>query len=200
MGDIVLAIGNPLNFGQTITQGIVSATGKKGLTPGASYSDFIQMDAAINLGNSGGALVNSQGMLVGINTAASPGTKNGVQGIFFAIPYQLAKRIMNKLMEDGEVKRGYLGLEGEAINQVGQPVRSSIESIAGIRLTYIDPLGPAWKSGLKFGDVLLAVNDKQLVSFSELLGIVEHVEPGETISLTVSRSNKVIKINLYIKI
>ena len=198
VGDIVLAIGNPLNFGQTITQGIVSATGKKGLTPGASYSDFIQMDAAINLGNSGGALVNSQGMLVGINTAASPGTKNGVQGIFFAIPYQLAKRIMNKLMEDGEVKRGYLGLEGEAINQVGQPVRSSIESIAGIRLTYIDPLGPAWKSGLKFGDVLLAVNDKQLVSFSELLGIVEHVEPGETISLTVSRSNKVIKINVEV--
>ncbi len=197
VGDIVLAIGNPLNFGQTITQGIVSATGKKGLTPGASYSDFIQMDAAINIGNSGGALVNSQGMLVGINTA-SAGGGNGVQGIFFAIPYQLSKRIMNKLLADGEVKRGYLGLDGEAINQVGQPVRSNIESISGIKINSVDPLGPAWRAGLKSGDILYAINDKQLVSFAELLSIVENVAPGETINLAISRKKQLLNIDVVV--
>lgn len=198
VGDIVLAIGNPLNYGQTITQGIISATGKKGLTPGVSYTNFIQMDAAINIGNSGGALVNSEGMLVGINTASAGNTQQGIQGIFFAIPYQVAKTIMDKLLADGEVKRGYLGLGGRAINQIGKPVRRSVESIAGIQITSVDPLGPAWRAGLKVNDVLLAVNNKQLASVDELLNIVENQRPGSTITLDVSRNKKLLKIDVVV--
>lgn len=194
VGDIVLAIGNPLNYGQTITQGIISATGKRGLTPGPSHGDLIQMDAAINVGNSGGALVNSKGMLVGINAASASAQtgRNGIQGIFFAIPYKLAKKIMDKLLADGEVKRGYLGLSGTAINQMGAPVRSSVESIAGIQITSVDPLGPAWDAGLKANDVLLSVNGKQLISLSELLSFVENVEPGSKLKFKLFRSGNLI--------
>lgn len=190
VGDIVLAIGNPLNFGQTITQGIISATEKRGLTPGTSHGDLIQMDAAINVGNSGGALVNSRGMLVGINTASAQAARTGIQGIFFAIPYKLAKKIMDKLLADGEVKRGYLGLSGRAINQMGVPVRSNVESIAGIQLTSVDPLGPAWDAGLKPGDILLSVNGKQLLSLEELLSFVENTEPGNQLQFSLSRNGE----------
>ncbi|MDO6720985.1 trypsin-like peptidase domain-containing protein [Psychrosphaera sp. 1_MG-2023] len=192
VGDIVLAIGNPLNYGQTITQGIISASGKRGLTPGPSHGDLIQMDAAINVGNSGGALVNSKGMLVGINTASAQSDRTGIQGIFFAIPYKQAKNIMDKLLADGEVKRGYLGLSGTAINQMGAPVRSSVESIAGIQITSVDPLGPAWASGLKANDVLLSVNGKQLISLSELLSFVENVEPGSIITFKLFRNGNLL--------
>lgn len=195
VGDIVLAIGNPLNLGQTITQGIISATGKKGLGNNSSFSDFIQMDAAINLGSSGGALVNSRGQLVGINTAKA---RRGIQGIFFAIPYKLSKRVMTKLLEDGEVKRGYLGLDGMPINHAGVPVRSSVESIAGIKITNVDPLGPAWKGGLLSGDVLLAINDNQLVSFQELLSIIEEVEPGTDINFSISRQGQLKKVTVKV--
>lgn len=190
VGDIVLAIGNPLNLGQTITQGIISATGKRGLGgSGQSYGNFLQMDAAINIGNSGGALVNSRGKLVGINTAKA---QKNVQGIFFAIPYQLAKDIMLKLLEDGEVVRGYLGLNGEAINHAGLPVNSSVESIAGIKVMSVDPLGPAWNGGLQKGDILLAVNGDQLASFEQLLNLIENIKPGNTITLTVSRDKQLV--------
>ena len=198
VGDLVLAIGNPLNLGQTITQGIISATGKKGLGNNSSFSDFIQMDAAINLGSSGGALVNSRGELVGINTAQAPQVRSrqSIQGIFFAIPYQLAKHVMTKLLEDGEVKRGYLGLDGMPINHAGVPVRSNVESIAGIKITNVDPLGPAWKGGLLSGDVLLAIDDKQLVSFQELLSIIESVEPETDINFSISRKGQLKKVTV----
>lgn len=192
VGDIVLAIGNPLNYGQTITQGIISASGKRGLRPGPSHGNLIQMDAAINVGNSGGALVNSKGMLVGINTASAQAERTGIQGIFFAIPYKLAKKIMDKLLADGEVKRGYLGLSGSAINQMGAPVRSSVESIAGIQITSVDPLGPAWDAGLKANDVLLSVNGKQLVSLEELLSFVENVEPGSILQFKLFRNGNLL--------
>lgn len=187
VGDIVLAIGNPLNFGQTITQGIISATSKK--RPGSSYVDFIQMDAAINIGNSGGALVNSQGKLVGINTAAQGSL--GVQGIFFAIPYKLAKSVMDKLMAYGEVTRGYLGISGEQINQYGQPVRTQIEPVAGVLVTEVDPFGPGWASGLRRGDIVLALNGKQVVSIMHMSAMVENMEPGTQITLDVSRDKRV---------
>lgn len=190
VGDIVLAIGNPLNLGQTITQGIISATGQKGLTNSrSSHSDFIQMDAAINIGSSGGALVNSRGMLVGINTAKA---QRDVQGIFFAIPYKLAKHITDRLLADGEVVRGYLGLDGTAINQAGVAVRSSVESIAGIKITNVDPFGPAWKGGIRSGDIMLAINSKQLVSFQELLTIIENTQPGDFIQVSLSRNRTIL--------
>lgn len=200
VGDIVLAIGNPLNYGQTITQGIISATGKR-VIPGvrSSYSEFIQMDAAINRGNSGGALVNSQGKLVGINTIAVGTTTLGdVQGIFFAIPYKLAKNIMEKLLADGEVVRGFLGLNGHPINQAGQRVKSRVESITGLQITAVDPLGPAWKAGLKPGDIMLDVNDKPLNSFEQLLNFVENAKPGNMIDITLSRNGKVFTRNVEV--
>ncbi|MCL4167278.1 UNVERIFIED_CONTAM: hypothetical protein GTU68_061496 [Idotea baltica] len=196
VGDIVLAIGNPLNLGQTITQGIISATGQKGLSSSnSSHSDFIQMDAAINIGNSGGALVNSRGVLVGINTAKA---QRGVQGIFFAIPYKLAKHITDRLLADGEVTRGYLGLDGSPINQDGVFVKSSVESIAGIKITNVDPFGPAWTGGLRTGDVMLAINGKQLVSFQELLNIIENTTPGDHIKISLSRGEVIMNKNVQV--
>lgn len=194
VGDIVLAIGNPLNFGQTITQGIISATGKKGLSPGigSGHGDLIQMDAAINVGNSGGALVNSRGKLVGINTASAEASRLNIQGIFFAIPYKLARDIMEKLLADGEVKRGYLGLSGVSINQMGVEVQSKVESIAGVKITEVDPLGPAWSSGLMTGDIILSVEGKQLSSLDELTRIVENIEPGYVLKFTLSRKGKLL--------
>ena len=188
VGDIVLAIGNPFNLGQTITQGIISATGKRGRDQRTSHSELIQMDAAINVGNSGGALVNSQGKLVGINA----GVQRGTQGIYYAIPYKLTKSIMEKLLADGEVKRGYLGLNGTPINHMGVPVRSSVDSIAGIKLTNVDPLGPAWNAGLQTGDVLLSFDGKQLISYEYLLALVESIEPGEVIEIQLSRNSKLL--------
>lgn len=196
VGDIVLAIGNPLNLGQTITQGIISATGQKGLSSSkSSHSDFIQMDAAINLGNSGGALVNSRGMLVGINTAKA---QRGIQGIFFAIPYKLAKHITDRLLADGEVTRGYLGLGGTPINQAGVSVKSSVESIAGIKITDVDPFGPAWTGGLRSGDIMLAINGKQLVSVQELLNIIERTTPGDYLQISFSRNRVIINKDVQV--
>lgn len=194
VGDIVLAIGNPLNWGQTITQGIISATSKK--KPGSAYVDYIQMDAAINIGNSGGALVNSQGTLVGINTAAQ-GTV-GVQGIFFAIPYKLAKSVMDKLLIYGEVTRGYIGISGEQINQYGQPVRAQIEPVAGVLITEVDPFGPAWAAGLRRGDIVFALNGKQVVSILHMSSLVENMTPGNEVILDVSREKKIIKLPVTI--
>lgn len=188
VGDIVLAIGNPLNLGQTITQGIISATGKT--TFSSSYASFIQMDAAINIGNSGGALVNSQGVLVGINTASAK--RNNIQGISFAIPYHIAKNIMNKLLEDGEVTRGYLGLNGHAINHAELPVNSNVESIAGIKITSVDPLGPAWQGGLNAGDIILAVDGNKLASFQQLISMIENKAPGTSVNFKLSRNRQLI--------
>ena len=116
VGDLVLAIGNPLNLGQTITQGIISATGKQKITD-SPYNNLLQMDAAINVGNSGGALVNSNGDLVGITSAQFKTRENlNIQGIFFAVPYTLAKEVMGKLIRHGRVVRGYLGFEGTAVD------------------------------------------------------------------------------------
>lgn len=187
VGDIVLAIGNPLNLGQTITQGIISATGKRGIANNSSYSELIQMDAAINLGSSGGALVNSRGKLVGINTAK---IEQDTQGIFLAIPYQLAKHVMAKLLADGEVKRGYLGLNGFPIDHTGSRVRSRLEPIAGIKITEVDPLGPGWNGGLKTNDILLAVDGKQLASLQDLQYVIENTEPGTIIEFSLSRKGK----------
>ena len=187
VGDIVLAIGNPLNLGQTITQGIISATGKRGIGNNNRFSELIQMDAAINLGSSGGALVNSRGKLVGINTAK---IDQDTQGIFLAIPYQLAKQVMQKLLEDGEVKRGYLGLDGTPIDHTGAIVRSPVDSIAGIKIVNVDPLGPAWDAGLKSGDIILAIDGKQLASFQELITLVENTKPDSVIEFSISRKGR----------
>lgn len=147
VGDVVLAIGNPYNLGQTITQGIISATGRNGLSSG--YLDFLQTDAAINAGNSGGALIDTSGQLIGINTAAfQVGEEGGGHGINFAIPIKLAHSIMGKLIKDGRVIRGALGISGEPISPVMAQILN-LPDLTGVVITGVDPNGPAAQAQLQ---------------------------------------------------
>lgn len=191
VGDLVLAIGNPLNLGQSITQGIISATGRAGLSTN-SYTDFMQMDAAINEGNSGGALVNSNGVLVGINTAAFQRQRNlEVQGIFFAVPYPLARTVMDKLIKHGRVTRGYLGMNGNPVtNASGERQISTGQPFYGVLIDQVEPFGPADKAGLRSGDVLLQVAGKDLTSVSQALDIVAEAEPETVIELLIERQGQ----------
>lgn len=195
VGDLVLAIGNPLNLGQSITQGIISATGRAGLSTN-SYADFMQMDAAINEGNSGGALVNSNGTLVGINTSSFQRQSNlEVQGIFFAVPYHLANTIMKKLIKSGKVVRGYLGMNGVPVtNSTGELQASTAQPFYGVLISDLDNFGPAEIAGLARGDILLEMNDKHLTSVNEALDIVAESEPGVEIKLTIERQGQKLEL------
>lgn len=176
-GDVVLAIGNPFNLGQTITQGIISATGRTGLS--ASYLQFLQMDAAINQGNSGGALVNTNGTLVGINsrqfTELNP--QLDAQGIFFAVPYQLAYKVMRKIIEHGRVIRGWLGISSNQYD----------ETAKGFVITAIDPNSPASTAGLKLGDIVYQIGDNAIESTTHALDIVAETAPGTDLVFKVYR-------------
>jgi len=199
VGDLVLAIGNPLNLGQSITQGIISATGRAGLSTN-SYTDFMQMDAAINEGNSGGALVNSNGILVGINTAAFQRQRNlEVQGIFFAVPYSLAETVMQKLIKHGRVVRGALGMNGIPVtNASGERQVSTGQPFYGVLIDQVEPFGPADSAGVKQGDILLQVDNKALTSVSQALDIVAESEPGSDIDLLLERQGQ--KVTLKCRI
>jgi Do/DeqQ family serine protease len=184
VGDVVLAIGNPLNVGQTVTMGIVSATGRNriGLN---TFENFIQTDAAINPGNSGGALINARGELIGINTAIFS-RRVDAQGIGFAIPIPLALDIMREILEFGEVTRGWLGVEGTEINAraalaTGDPgIKGAL--IVGV---YID--SPADMAGIRAGDIVVAVNGEAVSGIRDLLDKVTLHKPGEQIQVTIYR-------------
>lgn len=199
VGDLVLAIGNPLNLGQSITQGIISATGRAGLSTN-NYTDFMQMDAAINAGNSGGALVNSNGILVGINTAAFQRQRNlEVQGIFFAVPYRLAHTVMEKLIKHGRVVRGHLGLSGEpVINSAGERQVSTGQNFYGMKITDVDSFGPAAMSGLLTDDILLEIKGVALSSVSQALDIVAEAEPDKAVPILIERRGERMTINTRI--
>lgn len=180
VGDVVLAIGNPLNLGQTVTQGIISATGQSGLS--TSYLQFLQMDAAINEGNSGGALINSNGELVGINsrkfTQANPNIN--IQGIFFAVPYQLAHKIMLKIIEHGRVVRGWLGVDAN----------DSVSNLKGFVIGAVTPNSPAMKAGLQSGDVVYQIDDFRLQNAKQGLDVVAEAAPGSVLNFMISRDNQ----------
>ncbi|MFT5221647.1 MAG: Do/DeqQ family serine protease, partial [Gammaproteobacteria bacterium] len=162
VGDFVVAIGNPFGLGQTVTSGIVSALGRSGLGI-ESIEDFIQTDASINLGNSGGALVNLRGELVGINTAIYGAGNQGSIGIGFAIPVNMARDIMQQLVENGEVQRGRLGAQGQDLTeQLAQAF--GIEQSNGFIITQIETGSPADKAGLKVGDVVVTANKRSIGS------------------------------------
>lgn len=199
VGDLVLAIGNPLNLGQSITQGIISATGRAGLSTN-SYTDFMQMDAAINEGNSGGALVNSNGILLGINTAAFQRQRNlEVQGIFFAVPYRLAATVMQKLIKHGRVIRGFLGMNGiPVINAAGERQISTGQPFYGVLIDQLEPFGPADNAGLQQGDLLLQIDDKALTSVSQALDIVAETEPGSVVKLLIERQGQRLSLDCRI--
>lgn len=188
VGDVVLAIGNPFGIGQTVTTGIVSATGRGG-TLGLDYEDFIQTDAAINPGNSGGALVDAEGRLIGINTAILS-RSGGNQGIGFAIPTNLAREVMESLVENGRVTRGYMGVMIQDLTPALAKGLDLKESTRGALVGDVTPRGPAAKAGLKSGDVIVEVNGKKIADSRNLKLQVARVKPGETVDVKVLRDGE----------
>jgi len=191
IGDVSLAIGNPFGVGQTVTMGIISATGRNQLGLN-TYEDFIQTDAAINPGNSGGALVDAYGNLVGINTAIFS-KSGGSQGIGFAIPVKLAMEVMQAIIEHGQVIRGWLGIEvqpltPELAESFGLDGRPGIV-VAGI---YRD--GPAQKAGLQPGDLILTIDGKAAGDGRRSMNQVARTRPGDTISIDVLRNGKPLQL------
>ncbi|MDJ0656720.1 MAG: DegQ family serine endoprotease [Xanthomonadales bacterium] len=187
VGDYVLALGNPFGLGHTVTSGIVSAKGRSGLGI-ESYEDFIQTDAAINRGNSGGALINLQGELVGINTAIL-GPGGGNAGIGFAIPTSMARNIMEQILEYGEVKRGLLGITGSAVNAVIADVYD-LDEIRGAVVTRVTEGSGADEAGIKEDDVILEVDGDNVDNFQDLRNTIGLRRPGEKVELTIVRDGK----------
>ncbi len=200
VGDVVFALGNPLDVGQTATMGIVSATGRRGLDllargdgdPG--YEDFIQTDAAINVGNSGGALVDSQGRLVGINTAIMT-TTHGNIGIGFSIPVNLAASVMRSLVTTGRVVRGYLGVSTQDLDG-GLAAGFGLKDNRGVLVAEVTPGSPAAQGGLAAGDVVLSFNDKAVANRDELRLLVAQLEPGTQAVLGGLREGKAITLKV----
>ncbi|WP_035476760.1 MULTISPECIES: outer membrane-stress sensor serine endopeptidase DegS [Aliagarivorans] len=193
VGDVVLAIGNPYNIGQTITQGIISATGRNGMSS-TGRQDFLQTDAAINRGNSGGALINTRGEILGINTSAFHiSEQNDTYGINFAIPFKLAKRIMNSLISDGKVVRGYLGLDGQRITPMVAS-RLNISNVKGVLVTGVDPNGPAAIAGMMANDILLSINGNEVESVRDAMDIVAETRPGSEIQVRLYRNGQLLEL------
>jgi len=187
VGDFVVAIGNPFGLGQTVTSGIVSALGRSGLGI-ESYEDFIQTDASINPGNSGGALVNLRGELVGINTAIhSP--SGGNIGIGFAIPVNMARGVMQQLIEHGEVQRGLLGVGTQDLTPELAQV-FGIKRKHGAVVALVDPDSPADRAGLKVGDVVVRVNKRPVRNSLDLRNVVGLLRAGSRIELEVIRDGR----------
>jgi serine protease DegS len=184
VGDLALAIGNPFGVGQTVTQGIISATGRTGLGVN-KFEDFIQTDAAINPGNSGGALVDASGELVGINTVIFS-RSGGSMGIGFAIPTALVEQVMNALIKDGRVSRGWLGIEIQS--QLRDPTQ--LETSTGVEVLNVVPQGPAAISGLKTGDIILTIDGVEMTDANTLIQYVARKPPNTVLNTQILRNGK----------
>lgn len=194
VGDVVMAIGNPYDFGQTVTQGIVSATGRKrlGIT---TYDNFIQTDADINPGNSGGALISSHGDLVGINTAIYT-TTGGSQGIGLATPVNIAIEVMRQLIANGRVVRGWIGIQA-------QPLPADIAETmglmqGGVLVSGVLQGGPADSAGIIPGDVLIKIEDQNITDPRQAIDTIAKLAPGSEVGLTIARGWKELKINAVV--
>jgi serine protease Do len=196
VGDVVLAIGNPFGIGQTVTTGIVSATGRAGAT-GLDYEDFIQTDAAINPGNSGGALVDAEGRLIAINTAILS-RSGGNQGIGFAIPVNLARDVMQSLVKDGRVTRGYLGVMIQDVTPA-LAKEFNLKDTTGALVSDVTAKSPAEKAGLKSGDVVLEFNGKKVTDSRHLKLSVARIQPGETVPVKVLRDGATKTLQVSVK-
>ena len=196
VGDVVLAIGNPFGIGQTVTTGIVSATGRGGAV-GLDYEDFIQTDAAINPGNSGGALVDADGRLIGINTAILS-RSGGNQGIGFAIPSNLAKDVMTSLVDNGKVTRGYAGMWIQDVTPA-LAGEFKLKNNTGAIVSDVAPKSPAEKAGLKSGDVIVEYNGKPVTDSRHLKLAVARTHPGQTADVKIVRDGKSETVMLKVK-
>jgi serine protease DegS len=190
VGDVVLALGNPYNLGQTVTKGIVSRISNNELN---NYFDYIQTDAALNEGNSGGALVDSEGFLIGINNAnfktrISRSRVESVDGVSFAVPYNLAKKVMGEIIATGKVTRGALGFVG----QMSGP------SSAGIMVTAVGQGSPAEQGGLQVRDLILSVNDIPASSIRDTLDYIADTVPGNNVTFEVNRNGTVLKLDMLV--
>lgn len=191
VGDVVLAIGNPFGVGQTVTQGIISATGRTDLGIN-TVEDFIQTDAAINPGNSGGALVDAYGQLVGINTAIFS-RSGGSMGIGFAIPTEIVKLVMNGIIKDGKVHRGWLGIELQS--SMKDPTKLS-DDTQGVEVMNVMPNGPAAKAGLQKGDIITAMDNKPVNDANTLIQMVARKAPNSVVNLQVMRNKAPSSVNV----
>ncbi|MFA6191181.1 MAG: trypsin-like peptidase domain-containing protein [Sulfurimonas sp.] len=191
VGDIVFALGNPYGLGETITQGIVSATGRSGMGI-VEYEDFIQTDASINPGNSGGALVNSAGYLIGINSAIISGTGGNV-GIGFAIPTNMITSIATGLIENGKYSRAYLGV---ITADLSDDMSSFYDNTFGALITEIEDNTPASKAGFKRGDLIISINDKDIKGASDLKNTIGSYAPSKVVNIKFLRDKTIQTINV----
>ncbi|AWS80670.1 serine endoprotease DegQ [Enterobacter hormaechei] len=193
VGDFAVAVGNPFGLGQTATSGIVSALGRSGLNL-EGLENFIQTDASINRGNSGGALLNLNGELIGINTAIlAPG--GGSIGIGFAIPSNMAKILSQQLIQFGEVKRGLLGIKGmEMSADIAKAFKLNVQR--GAFVSEVLPNSGSAKAGVKSGDIIVSLNDKPLSSFAELRSRIATTEPGAKVKLGLIREGKPLTVEV----
>ena len=195
VGDIVLAIGNPYGLSQTVTQGIVSATGR-GQLGLATFENFIQTDAAINLGNSGGALIDAHGDLVGINTAVLNRTYGGPEGIGFAIPVNLVRGVMEQILLNGHVVRGWLGFVPQDLSEE----QSAQIGTAGGGVTVVNIMvkSPAYEAGVRPGDLITALGGEQVHSAQDLVARVSSLKPGAAIELEGRHARQAYKLKLTV--
>jgi Do/DeqQ family serine protease len=198
IGEWVLAVGNPFNLNSTVTAGIVSAKARNiNILGGQSIESFIQTDAVVNRGNSGGALVNTKGELIGINTAIASHT--GVyEGYSFAIPANIVKKVVGDLLEYGEIQRGYLGVQIQDIN-ADFAEATGLTSVDGIFIAGVVENSGAYDAGIKEGDIIISVNEIATNSISSLLGIVAQYNPGTAVKVKVKRSNKTLNYDVILK-
>ncbi|WP_343642207.1 trypsin-like peptidase domain-containing protein [Roseateles sp.] len=196
VGDVVLAIGNPFNVGQTVTSGIISALGRTQLGL-STFENFIQTDAAINPGNSGGALVDVQGRLVGINTAIYSRTGGGSLGIGFAIPVDSAYQVLEALVKDGKVSRGWLGvITGDINPEVVDTLKLSVDH--GVLVKEVFKASPAAKAGLEAGDVVTEVAGQTVRTPRELVNVVAALKPESQTVIAVQRGKSPLKLPLQV--
>ena len=196
VGDVVLAIGNPYGFGQTVTMGIVSALGRSHLGIN-TFENFIQTDAAINPGNSGGALIDTAGNLVGINAAIYSERSRGSLGIGFAIPASSAKQVMEQIIQTGSVTRGWIGVEAREITpEMGESFR--LGATTGVLIEGVLRGGPAERAGLKPGDVLVAIEGKPVKDPNAMLNLVAALVPGKPASIRLRRDNKDVDVQVAV--
>jgi len=188
VGDVVLAIGNPFGVGQTVTSGIVSALGRDHVGIN-TFENFIQTDAAINPGNSGGALIDTRGNLIGINTAIYS-NNGGSMGIGFAIPVNLAKQVMESILANGSVTRGWIGVEPQNLSKELSESLGLPANAEGVLISGVLEGGPAARGGIKPGDVLIAVNGNPIKDVRNLLNQIAQISPGNDAKLTILRKGK----------
>lgn len=195
VGDIVLAIGNPFGVGQTVTMGIVSATGRSQLGI-STFENFIQTDAAINPGNSGGALINAYGQLIGINTAIFS-RSGGSQGIGFAIPTSIAKTVLQQIIEHGHAVRGWLGVEVQDLTSA-LAESFSLKNTQGVIVAGVLRDGPAAKAGIQPGDIITKLNGSSVRDANQLMNNIAGMPPNAGIALEIIRTNKIINVEAIV--